>query len=133
MPARMELYRILREAADGGAAVVVLSSDAIELQGLCDRVLVFSRGSIVRSLVGDEISEENITGAAITADTERRRGEMGRATRGAWLHRFASGDYAPLAILVALIVLLGVYTFSINSFFLTTRSMSGSLYLASAL
>ena len=46
--ARMELYRILREAADGGAAVVVLSSDAIELQGLCDRVLVFSRGSIVQ-------------------------------------------------------------------------------------
>jgi ribose transport system ATP-binding protein len=131
--ARMELYRILREAADDGAAVVVLSSDAIELQGLCDRVLVFSRGSIVRSLVGDEITEENITGAAITADTERRRGETGRATRGAWVHRFASGDYAPLAILVALIVVLGVYTASINSFFLSTRSMSGSLYLASAL
>jgi ribose transport system ATP-binding protein len=131
--ARMELYRILREAAVGGAAVVVLSSDAIELQGLCDRVLVFSRGSIVRSLVGDEITEENITGAAITADTERRRGETRRAARGAWLHRFASGDYAPLAILVALIIVLGVYTSSINSFFLTTRSMSGSLYLASAL
>jgi ribose transport system ATP-binding protein len=131
--ARMELYRILREAADGGAAVVVLSSDAIELQGLCDRVLVFSRGSIVRSLVAGEITEENITGAAITADTERRRGETGRATRGGWLHRFASGDYAPLAILVTLIVLLGVYTSSINGFFLTTRSMSGSLYLTSAL
>jgi len=131
--ARMELYRILREAADRGTAVVVLSSDAVELQGLCDRVLVFSRGGIVQSLVGDSITEENITGAAITADTARRGSETGRAASGEWVRRFASGDYAPLAILIALIVILGLYTSTINSFFLTTRSMTGSLYLASAL
>ncbi len=35
--ARVDIYRILREAADGGAAVVVLSSDGVELEGLCDR------------------------------------------------------------------------------------------------
>ena len=52
----MELYRVLRNAANGGASVVVLSSDAIELQGLCDRVSVFSRGGIVRTLTGDEIT-----------------------------------------------------------------------------
>ena len=50
--ARIDLYQVLREAAAGGRAVVVLSSDAVELQGLCDRVLVFSRGSVVRELVG---------------------------------------------------------------------------------
>ena len=42
--ARVEIYRILRDAAEAGQVVVVLSSDAVELQGLCDRVLVFSRG-----------------------------------------------------------------------------------------
>ena len=56
--ARVELYRILRDAAASGRSVVVTSSDAIELGGLCDRVLVFSRGQIVRTLAGDEISEE---------------------------------------------------------------------------
>ncbi len=45
----------------------MLSSDVIELQGLCDRVHVFSRGTVVRELAGDDITEENITGAAITS------------------------------------------------------------------
>ena len=72
--ARIELYRILRDIANRGAAVVVLSTDAVELQGLCDRVLVFSRGSVVRELAGDSITEQAITGAAITADTERVAG-----------------------------------------------------------
>ena len=49
----------------------MLSSDAIELQGLCDRVLVFSRGKVVRSLTGDELTEENITGAAIGSEVHR--------------------------------------------------------------
>ena len=65
--ARLELYRVLRGAADGGKAVIVLSSDAVELQGLCDRVLVFSRGEVVRELAGEAITEEEITGAAITS------------------------------------------------------------------
>ena len=36
--ARAEIYRILREAAADGACVLVVSSDASELEGLCDRV-----------------------------------------------------------------------------------------------
>ena len=69
--ARIELYRVVRTIAKAGAGVVVLSSDAVELAGLCDRVLVFSRGKIVRSLTGNELTEENITGAAIGAQTQR--------------------------------------------------------------
>ena len=131
--ARMELYRILRQSADAGAAVVILSSDAIELQGLCDRVLVFSRGQVVRSLSGDEISEENITGTAINADTTRNAGAGKSGERRAMLVRFLSGDYAPMAILLALIVVLGAYTASRNGHFLSSRNISQTLFLASAL
>ena len=131
--ARIELYRILRETAERGAAVVVLSSDAVELQGLCDRVLVFSRGSIVRSLTGDEITEENITGAAITADTSRQRSEAEANPQRAGLRRFISGDYAPSLILGVLIVALGIYTSTISEFFLTSRTINGTLFLVSAL
>ncbi len=37
--ARAEIYRILRETAADGIPVVIASSDAHELEGLCDRVL----------------------------------------------------------------------------------------------
>ena len=131
--ARMELYRILRKTAARGAAVVVLSSDAIELQGLCDRVLVFSRGQIAKTLVGDQITEENITGAAINADMQREGIGSDHNAHREGLRRFISGDYAPFLILLALIVLLGVYTASISEFFLTARSINGALFLVSAL
>jgi ribose transport system ATP-binding protein len=131
--ARLELYRILRQSADDGAAVVVLSSDAVELQGLCDRVLVFSRGNIVRSLTGDEISEANITGAAINAATTRQTLIDNAAGRRAGMHRFLSGDYAPMAILIALIAILGAYTAYRNGHFLSSRNISQTLFLASAL
>ena len=131
--ARIELYRILRKVAADGGAVVLLSSDAIELQGLCDRVLVFSRGQIAKTLIGDEITEENITRAAINADMQRRGTESDRHARREGLRRFISGDYAPLLILTALIVLLGLYTASVSEYFLTTRSISGALFLVSAL
>ncbi len=130
--ARIELYRILRDIANRGAAVVVLSTDAVELQGLCDRVLVFSRGSVVRELAGDSITEQAITGTAITADTERVGAASGDVRR-AWTRRFLSGDYAPAVILSALIVALGLYTSLKNPFFLSPRSLQGSLYLMSAL
>ena len=43
--ARAEIYERLRDLADSGVAVVVSSSDGIELAGLCDRVVVFARWS----------------------------------------------------------------------------------------
>jgi ribose transport system ATP-binding protein len=128
--ARIELYRVVRTIAKLGAGVVVLSSDAVELAGLCDRVLVFSRGKIVRSLTGDELTEENITGAAIGAQIQRE--ETGE-TRSARLRRFLSGDFAPVLVLTALIILLGVYTTTVNDKFLSARSINGILFLASAL
>ena len=129
--ARMELYKITRDVAAKGAGIVVLSSDAVELQGLCDRVLVFSRGKIVRSLVGDELTEENITGAAIGAEINREASKRGPGSN--WLARFAASDFAPTLILATLIILLGLYTTSVNPKFLSERSLDGTLLLASAL
>ncbi len=129
--ARMELYKITREVAAKGAGVVVLSSDAIELQGLCDRVLVFSRGKVVRSLAGDELTEENVTGAAIGAEIHRESSKGG--TGCGWIRRFIAGDFAPTLVLAALIILLALYTTGVNPKFLSDRSLSGMLLLASSL
>src|SRR5262249_27128397 len=54
--ARAEIYRLLREIAAGGVPVVVASSDTKELEGLCDRVVVMSRGQSVATLEGDAVT-----------------------------------------------------------------------------
>jgi ribose transport system ATP-binding protein len=104
----------------------------VELQGLCDRVLVFSRGEIVRSLEGDAITEENITGAAITSASSRES-LAARARRALRMRRFAAGDYLPSVVLLALILGLGAYTSSSNSRFLSSFNFQTMLLLTSAL
>jgi ribose transport system ATP-binding protein len=136
--ARIELYRILREAAAAGNGVVVTSSDAIELSGLCDRVLVFSRGQVVRTLAGDDIGEADIsgaaiTGAAITATGSRAEGRAVRSERRADLRRFLAGDYAPSIVLAILTVALVAFTALQVPAFLSSRSLVSMLLLASVL
>ncbi|MCB1488964.1 MAG: ATP-binding cassette domain-containing protein [Bauldia sp.] len=131
--ARVELYRVLRDIAANGAGLVVLSSDAVELQGLCDRVLVFSRGSVVETLTGDEVTEEKITGAAIGAATTLQKAADATRSGATRLMDFLSGDYAPVLILAGLILALAAYTTGINPKFLSDRSINSLLFLASAL
>jgi ribose transport system ATP-binding protein len=59
-----ELYRLFRQLADAGAAILLYSTDYDELMGCCDRVLVLYEGSIVRSLAGPELNERNLVAAA---------------------------------------------------------------------
>lgn len=130
--ARAEIYHLLRDFADDGHAVTVLSTDAIELAGLCDRVLVFSSGRVTRHLHGDELSEREITGAAITASGAR---EVSTAPerRSTALRRLVRGDYLPSSVIALLMVLLGLWTAEKNPLFLGPRSISGTLVLASIL
>ncbi|HLV90349.1 MAG TPA: sugar ABC transporter ATP-binding protein [Acidimicrobiia bacterium] len=62
---RFDIYKALRKRTDAGAAMLVKSSDPIELSGLCDRVLVMSRGTIVEEIPGDELDERRITEAIV--------------------------------------------------------------------
>jgi ribose transport system ATP-binding protein len=132
MGARVEVYRLLRESAADGRGIVVLSSDALELQGLCDRVLVLSRGRVVRELEGDSLTEAAIAGAAVTADTERTT-ETAADRRLARVRRFFAGDYAPSLVLATLIVLLGAIVTIQNDRFLSPFNIETMLLLASAL
>lgn len=62
---RFDIYKALRARTDAGAALLVKSSDPIELSGLCDRVLVMSRGTIIEEIPGDELDERRITEAIV--------------------------------------------------------------------
>jgi len=58
--ARFDIYEALRAKAAEGAAIIVKSSDPIELSGLCDRVLVMSRGQIIDEIQRADLSEKRI-------------------------------------------------------------------------
>ena len=63
--ARFDIYDALREKAQEGVAMIVKSSDPLELAGLCDRVVVMSRGRIVDEIRGDELGERRIVEAIV--------------------------------------------------------------------
>jgi ribose transport system ATP-binding protein len=62
---RFDIYRALRARANAGAALLVKSSDPLELAGICDRVLVMSRGQIIEEIPGDELDELRIVEAVV--------------------------------------------------------------------
>ncbi len=63
-----EIYRLVRELAAQGTAVLFLSTDYEELIGLCDRVLVFYGGRVRSELDGPQINEANILAATMNID-----------------------------------------------------------------
>jgi ribose transport system ATP-binding protein len=63
--AKAEIYRLIGELATEGLAVVLISSDLIEVLGMSDRILVMSRGRISGELQKEEFSEANIMRLAL--------------------------------------------------------------------
>ncbi len=113
--ARAEIYRILREVAARNVPVVVGSSDTKELEGLCDRVIVMSRGHAVATLKRDEVTEENIVQAEISATTHTSQRMTDRIRRRVRVLRFVEGDYAPVIVLGIVMLALGLYVLQRNS------------------
>lgn len=130
--ARVDIYRILREAADSGAAVLVLSSDGVELSGLCDRVVIMSRGTIVKELEGEGLNEAAITRAAVTSTSALQRDSRETTVSGR-LKRFAVSNNAPAAILsLVLLGLLAAMGLSSGSF-LSAANINNLLFLLAPL
>lgn len=71
--AKTEIYHLINELAAEGIAVIVVSSEMMEIIGICDRVMVMSGGRITRCLHKDELTEENIMKAALPLNRERAR------------------------------------------------------------
>ncbi|MEI5583358.1 MULTISPECIES: ATP-binding cassette domain-containing protein [unclassified Agromyces] len=139
--ARADIYGILREVSASGIPVIVASSDAKELEGLCDTVIVMSRGHVVDVLRGDDLTEERMIHAAVSSTTSTvgvediidAEVDERTAVRRAKVRRFVQGDYAPAVLLVAVMVLLGAFIFAQNDRYLGAFNISAMLLLVSAL
>ncbi len=132
--ARAEIYRILLEVSGKGTPVIVNSSDAAELEGLCDKVVVLSRGRVVETLTGKNVTEERIVAAAVSAHGHGGESGVldGTASKGGWRH-FLQSDNAPAVPLTLVIILLALFVFSQNTNFLSTFNVYNILMLATAL
>jgi ribose transport system ATP-binding protein len=126
---KLELYRVIRRLADEGAAVLVLSSDLIELIGVCDRILVVAHGSIVDSVTAAEATEERIIGSAVSKKRTHPSAEespgkdSGQNTRQVTIREVILRRYTGAGLLSVLILLLGAYTTSRSPYFLTERNL----------
>jgi ribose transport system ATP-binding protein len=132
--ARAEIYGILRAASSRGVPVVIASSDAKELEGLCDEVLVMSRGHVVATLRGDEVTEERMVRAAVSSRTEvvSVPREL-RQDRVSGFRRLLRSDYAPPALVAVIIALLTAVLVGKDSGYLSTFNIANLLTAASAL
>jgi ribose transport system ATP-binding protein len=69
--AKEEIHAFIDQAADGGASVVVCSTDSSELARVCDRVLVMYRGNIAETitresgLTAERIDRSLLAGSAL--------------------------------------------------------------------
>jgi ribose transport system ATP-binding protein len=62
-----DIYGLLRQLADGGVAVLMISSDMEEVIGVCDRIAVMHEGRISGILARPEFSEQNVLRLAVGA------------------------------------------------------------------
>jgi ribose transport system ATP-binding protein len=58
--AKVEIYRVIRDAANDGAGILVASTDNDELAAICDRVIVMRDGRAAITLDGDRLTSDAI-------------------------------------------------------------------------
>ena len=57
---KVEIWRLMRNLANSGTAILMISSELPEIIGMSDRVLVMHKGRIAGELCGEQATEESI-------------------------------------------------------------------------
>jgi ribose transport system ATP-binding protein len=127
--AKAEIYQQLREVAATGSGVLMLSSDNSELAGVCDRVVVMSRGQIIDELVGDAVQESGITAAVLRASTSHAY----TASPPKRWRRIVDSDLAPVPVMLALIVALAIIAEAVSHRYFGFQNISLVLALSGIL
>jgi ribose transport system ATP-binding protein len=70
--ARAEIYRLIEKLAADGAGVLLSSSDAAELLGLCDRVVVLLRGEVTADVATSTLSLDRLIALTTGGETEKK-------------------------------------------------------------
>ncbi|MGH8872884.1 MAG: sugar ABC transporter ATP-binding protein [Acidimicrobiia bacterium] len=64
VPTKIEIYRTIARLAAGGTAILLISSELVEILGMSDRILVMRRGTLVAEQRGSDATEQSLLAAA---------------------------------------------------------------------
>lgn len=70
--AKFEIYQLMRQLNEQGVAILMISSELVEILGMSDRILVMRDGRIVGELAGEQVSEQAVITLATTHREEIR-------------------------------------------------------------
>ena len=111
---KQELYRLIRELAETGLAILFYSTDYEELIGMSDRVVVCYGGKLVRELSGPDLNEHNLITASLNlgetagaTDTVDRSAEISapKTTVTQSLRRFWKRNAGPALSLIVFAIM----------------------------
>ncbi len=63
--AKREIYSLMNRLAENGAGIIVVSSELLELMGICDRIVVIREGKISAELSREEFDQDVIMKASV--------------------------------------------------------------------
>jgi ribose transport system ATP-binding protein len=131
--AKLELYEVIRKLAEQGAAIVLLSSELLELIGLADSILVIAHGSIVDRVSAAEATEERIIGSAVATertmevlnggDSIPKRESHTRSPLPIPVARALAQRYTGTILLGVALSVLAAYTAGQSRYFFTERNL----------
>ena len=70
---KSELYKLIRELAESGIGIIIVSSELPELLSICDRIIVMNEGRLSGEFSSEEATEEKLVKAA-TIDIKHQGG-----------------------------------------------------------
>ncbi len=121
--AKMEIYAHLRDLADQGLAIILVSSELPEIIGMSDRILVMRAGKIVSEFEATGASEEKILAAGLSESDApeseapapgqlENHESLSRKLNLAWMRMIQ----ADRVVFLTLLALIGVGIFTSESF-----------------
>ena len=123
--AKAEIYSFLQKMVDEGTAVVVLSSDMVELISISHRIYVFSQGRVTAEIAQKDATEETIMAAAVMGKEagakQEKQQEVTRKNSSAG--RILS-DNMGMLIAGLLIVALAIFARTGNAMFFSAYNIS---------
>ncbi len=76
--AKLEVYDLINQLTDRGKAVVIVSSELPELMGMCDRMIILSRGRVGGTFRRGEAEQVDLMAAAMKGAVGEGAGEADR-------------------------------------------------------
>lgn len=122
-----QMYLLFREAAANGKLVIWYSTEDDELEW-CSRVLVFRYGKVVKELEGDDIQKSQIIEASFEGEDllDKTQGQK------TGMHRFQSSIWVPLAAMLSVFIISGIYQRGVFTSFGIDLLISGAVPLVFA-